>query len=98
MQFCRSPFGISQTNSNFDIEKGEDDFDRYFGFGAISDFGYPFAIMHYRGYPESTSTIYLPRDFGSDLKKITEAVHSIATELTHSDKLLLWERKDDPDL
>ena len=82
----------------FEIEKGQDDFDYYMGIGGISELGFLFALMHYRGYPENTSTIYLPRDFGDDVAKITNAVHSIADDLKISDKCFIWERKMDPDL
>jgi hypothetical protein len=82
---------------NFEIEKGQDDLDYYIGIGGMSEFGYPFAVMHYRGYPENTSTIYLPKDF-DNLDEITKAVHSIAADLKIQDKFFIWERKNDPDL
>ena len=72
----------------FEIEKGHDDLDYYTGIGGMSEFGYPFAVMHYRGYPEDTSTIYLPRDFGDDIDEITKAVHSIADELKDSRQIV----------
>ena len=83
---------------DFEIEKGEDELDYYVGIGAVSDAGYPFAVMHYRGYPEQTSTIYLPSEFGNDVAKITDAVHSITRELKISEKQIIWERKNGPNL
>jgi hypothetical protein len=80
----------------FEIEKGQDDLDYYIGIGGMSEFGYPFAVMQYRGYPENTSTIYLPRDF-RDVGEITKAVHSIASELKIPENSFIWERKNDPD-
>jgi hypothetical protein len=75
-----------------EIEKGSDDFDSYEGSGAQID-GTPFAIMHYRGHPQRTSTIYLPFDI-QDVKKITEIIFHIASELRFVDKIQ-WQRLDD---
>lgn len=84
---------------NFNVEKGEDNLDYYVGVGAFSEEGYPFAVMHYRGYPDHTSTIYLPRGFAkNDVAKISDAVNSIAREFKISEKQIIWQRRDDPSL
>jgi hypothetical protein len=75
-----------------ELERGHDDLDYYEGIGAIYKSGFPFAVMHYRGYPENTSAIYLPRDFSDDVARITKAVHDIASEFKLPDKAFLWER------
>jgi len=80
----------------FEVEKGHDELDYYSGIGATTE-SFQFALMHYHGYPEHTSTIYLPKDLGSDVKSITDTVHSIAQALNLDDKFI-WERKKDPDL
>jgi hypothetical protein len=79
-------------------EEGADDLDQYIGIGVLSDEFGPFAIMRYRGYPEDTSTIYLPRHFPDDVDKITQAVHSIVKQFGLSSGSIMWERKDDPTL
>ena len=80
-----------------ELEGGEDDLDKYVGLGAEAEVG-RFAIMHYRGYPKDTSTIYLPRSFPDDIDRITEAVHSILRQFKLPRKVISWERKDDPAL
>jgi hypothetical protein len=79
-------------------ERGEDDLDQYIGLGAQSEEFGPFAIMHYRGYPKDTSTIYLPREFPDDVEKVTQAVHWIVRQLNLKPQVVSWERKDNPDL
>ena len=79
------------------IEKGHDDFDEYFGAAAWLDGVQPFTVMHYRGHPEDTSTIYLPFNI-RDTDKITALIGRIASELKLPPKTITWQRKDNPEL
>lgn len=82
----------------FELEKGEDDFDSYVGFGVFQeDWRLFFAVMRYRGYPEQTSTIYLPYQ-AQDTKEISKIVHFLVKEMSLSDKDIEWERQHDPAL
>jgi hypothetical protein len=83
---------------DFKVEKGQDDFDSYEGFGAYyGDLNLIFAVMHYRGYPKETSTIYLPRDV-KQVEKITETIHLLVKEMYVSENEIEWERAHDPTL
>ena|SRR5258708_16591511 len=75
-----------------EVEKGHDDFDEYLGAAAWLD-GTPFAVMHYKGHPKNTSTIYLPFEI-NDVNDITEIVSRIASELKLAEKSISWQRKD----
>ena len=79
-----------------EVEEGEDDFDKYEGAAAWLD-GFAFAVMHYRGHPKNTSTIYLPFEI-HDVEKITLIISRIILELKVSPDLITWQRKDGPDL
>jgi hypothetical protein len=79
-------------------EPGVDDLDQYEGFGAEDENIGRFAIMHYRGYPKDTSTIYLPRQFPDDIDKITQAIDWIVKQFGLPHDVIRWQRKDDPDL
>ncbi|MBF6560208.1 MAG: hypothetical protein IVW56_07965 [Candidatus Binataceae bacterium] len=57
-----------------------------------------FALMHHAGYPADTTTVYLPRDFGEDVEKITASIRVILSALQLSAESLVWERKDTPEL
>lgn len=75
-----------------EIEKGTDDFDSYEGSGASLQ-GMPFTVMHYRGHPEHTSTIYLPFEI-QDVKQITAAIGKITSALDIENKIK-WQRLDE---
>ena len=81
----------------FELEKGEDDLDNYCGAAAILNERVPFAVIHYQGHPEDTSTIYLPLKI-TNVEEITKLIFEIVGELKLEQKSLLWQRKDDPDL
>jgi hypothetical protein len=74
------------------IEKGQDDLDWYEGSGG-SIYGTPFALMHYRGHPDFTSTIYLPFEI-QKVDEITKTILKITDELDVKDKIE-WQRKDE---
>jgi hypothetical protein len=90
---------VREIAKRFDaeIEVGYDDLDHFEGVAFISELGWRFALIHYAGYPEGTSTIYLPDKF-SDVEKITEMVAAIRKEFDLSPKQLQWQRLDDPEL
>jgi hypothetical protein len=81
----------------WDVEKGHDDLDDYFGAAAWLDGVHPFTVMHYRGHPEDTSTIYLPFNI-REAEKITHLINRIASELKLPAKKITWQRKDNPEL
>jgi hypothetical protein len=78
------------------VEKGHDNLDEYQGAAAWLD-ELPFTVMHYRGHPKDTSTIYLPLDI-VDVGNITDIVSRIASELELSSNSIIWQRKNDPAL
>jgi hypothetical protein len=81
----------------WDVEKGHDDLDEYFGAAALLDGVQPFTVMHYKGHPDYTSTIYLPFDI-RDIGKITDLITRIASELKLPTQKITWQRKDKPEL
>ena len=80
--------------NNLKIESGKDDFDKYTGAGALSDvLNMYFALMHYAGHPDRTTSIYLPFHV-QDVTMITKAVTHITQELGVA-SLIKWQRKDE---
>jgi hypothetical protein len=57
-----------------------------------------FALMHHRGNPEDETTVYLTRDLGHDVEKITKSIRRILAALELPSESLVWERQNDPDL
>ena len=82
--------------SNSKLVSDHDDFDEFTGSAFWLDNFMPFTVMHYKGHPPNTSTIYLPFDI-KDLDQITDIVYRIASEFKVVDKIL-WQRKDKPNL
>jgi hypothetical protein len=82
-------FGVNAVRSS-------DDLDSYTAL-AWSIGKLPFTVMHYRGHPKGTSTIYLPRKL-SNVAMITNVISKIIDRLGIEHKDLVWQRKDDPDL
>jgi hypothetical protein len=76
-----------------ELEKGSDDFDNYFGAGAILDDQVPFAVMHYSGHPKDTSTIYLEFDL-KETDVISKIISMIVSELKLPVDAIKWQRKD----
>jgi hypothetical protein len=79
-----------------ELVKEHDDLDEFLGTAFWLDEWLPFTVMHYRGHPPDTSTIYLPFEI-TDVEKITGIVERIASEFKVTDKVL-WQRKNDPEL
>jgi hypothetical protein len=80
------------SRTKLSLEKGKDDLDYYEGTAALLD-GLLFTIMHYRGHPPNTCTIYLPFEI-QNVGEITKRLTQIRVELGLSEKAILWQRKD----
>jgi hypothetical protein len=79
-----------------DVFSGTDDLDEYRGVGFL--FGnVAFTIMHYKGHPADTSTIYLPPDI-RDLQAINKVLRAIFSHFKVRDGDIAWQRKDSVDL
>ena len=73
-----------------------DDLDEYDGIGFyLGDT--PFAVMHYKGHPPSTSTIYLPHRM-NDVKQISNLLRRILSHFKILNSDIVWHRKDSPNL
>jgi len=73
-----------------------DDLDVYES-AALRLNGTPFALRHYRGYPENTTTIYLPREV-SNVTDITSMISAIVQALELSRTEICWQRSENPTL
>ena len=78
------------------VVSDHDDLDEFVGAGFWLD-NTPFVVMHYRGHPADTATIYLPYDI-TDLGSITDLLDVITSEFCLPKELIKWQRKDDPSL
>jgi hypothetical protein len=79
------------------LVKGHDDLDDFEGLALLLDDSVPFTILHYRGHPPRTSTVYLPISLG-DGRRIGEVIARILRELKLDQANLIWQRADDPSL
>jgi hypothetical protein len=84
------------ASPNTHIFADADDLDEYEGIGFYLG-GTPFAVMHYKGHPASTSTIYLPHSM-SDEKKISSLLRQILAHFKIRSGDIVWHRKDSPSL
>jgi hypothetical protein len=82
--------------SDWQVVEGSDDLDAFSGVGFLLG-DLPVAVMHYRGHPEHTSTIYLPFQMGG-LDQITTAVARVMKVLKIPRERLKWQRRDGPPL
>jgi hypothetical protein len=78
------------------VVQDSDNLDGYIGVGYLLD-ALPFTVMHYRGHPDGTATIYLPQDI-SDVDKITAIIGQIASAFDLPNRKVQWQRKDNPEL
>ena len=90
------PLEAFTRHVNSRISSGFDSLDEYSGVAFAMD-GAPFAVMHYKGHPPETSTIYLPRDF-SAVPEITNFIRQIMTRFELPTESVVWQRKDNPEL
>jgi hypothetical protein len=79
-----------------DVEKGNDDLDEFYGAAVWLD-ELPVVVMHYRGHPADTSTIYLPFEI-KDVNEISSIISRVVAELNVREKSIVWQRKDNPEL
>lgn len=78
------------------ITSGYDALDEYSGVAFAID-GAPFAVMHYKGHPPETSTIYFPRNLDT-VAQITELIDQIVARFELPVNSIIWQRKDNPEL
>lgn len=75
--------------------EGHDDLDYYQGVAFVLDDMVPFALMHYRGYPEDTTTVYLP--FGiQGPKEVSTILARIVSETDVPTSAIIWQREASP--
>lgn len=92
---------VSYFEKVFGLEftRGSDDLDDYEEATFILEGlnGLPVALMHYRGYPPNTTTVYLPFGF-HDVARILQVIGLIAKELQLPPDAISWQRSDNPNL
>jgi hypothetical protein len=74
-----------------------DDLDYYRGAAMCLDDKLRFALMHHRGDPPDTTTLYLPREI-NDVAEISKAIRAIIDEMKVPPDSIEWQRSDDPAL
>jgi hypothetical protein len=81
------------AGSDAQVFSGTDDLDDYRGLGfRFGDVA--FTIMHYKGHPPETSTIYLPHEM-RDLQPIDALLKAILSHFKLRTRDIVWQRKDD---
>ncbi len=75
----------------------QDDLDQFEGAALVINDHLQIALKHYHGYPESTTTVYLPYEI-RDLKIISETIRRVVAELQIPNAWIAWQRSDGPDL
>lgn len=85
---------------NIDFIRSRDDFDDYLGADLLikSDNlqqAVAVALRRYAGYPENTTTLYLPFDI-EDISVISGIVSAVMFELRIPGEWLEWQRENDP--
>src|SRR2546422_342010 len=91
------PLSYFQKQLHVEIIRGEDDLDVFDGVALSIDGRVRFALKHYPGYPDNTTTIYLSREF-KDVGEISRLVELIVDELQLPQEAVFWQRSDNPDL
>ena len=86
-------FSVSSLAKRYRVVEGEDDLDYYEGASFILDDRWPFAIRHYRGHPEGTTTIYLDANV-REVGRIQQLIARIVRELDLPPKVVSWQRGD----
>jgi predicted enzyme related to lactoylglutathione lyase len=92
----KRPISYFENQFGFKFDRGSDDLDEYEE-AIFSLDGLPIALMHYRGYPPETTTVYLPFGF-HDIARILQVIGAIAKELELPPDAIFWQRSDNPDL
>jgi hypothetical protein len=91
------PASYFSSSLGFNLVTSHDEFDEFEGGAFILDDRLPFTILHYKGHPVGTTTVYLPPSI-SDVGEISEIVHNIMRYCHLERNDLLWQRSDNPDL
>ena len=76
---------------------GIDDLDYFRGAAFWLDDKVPGALIQYRGYPEGEWSIHLPGEI-QQVEDITGLVERVIRELDLPRDVLVWQRKDNPEL
>ena len=84
---------VEELGGESQIYAGEDDLDRYKGFGIVVN-KIPAAIMRYEGHPPGTVSLYVSRDV-TDIQEISDLVLKVLTTLQISPDRLRWQRSDE---
>jgi hypothetical protein len=91
------PLSYFQKQFMVEIVQGQDDLDVFEGAAMLVDDRLPFALKHYPGYPDDTTTIYLSHEL-TDIQEITRVIGMIVRELGLPKKAVSWQRSDNPEL
>src|SRR5713226_3227673 len=67
------PLSYFHKQLKIEISQGEDDLDVFEGAALWVDNRLPFALKHYPGYPDNTTTVYLSDEF-TDIGEITRMI------------------------
>ncbi len=90
------PVSYFERHFGYQFVQGSDDLDDYEEATFLLN-GLPVALMHYRGYPKDTTTVYLP--FGlRDVAQILQVIGAIAKALALPPDAISWQRSDNPNL
>jgi hypothetical protein len=82
----------------YSVIHSRDSLDEYDGTTFLSEAVHlPIAVRYYEGYPEKTSTVYLPFEI-KEVPQISEIIRSLLEEFKLVESDIVWQRKDDPDL
>lgn len=91
------PVSYFENNMKLHFVRDHDEFDDYEGAAFRLNGRLVFTIMHYKGHPRDTTTVYLPYAI-SDINQITETIYTILAALNLERNVLLWQRADNPEL
>ena len=92
------PLGYFAERFRLDIVRGHDDFDNFEAAAIeVADGHLIIELKHYAGYPENTTTIYLPFEIRG-LPQVTLWIDLIIRELKIPRGWVSWQRANDPDL
>lgn len=80
---------------NIPFTRGEDDFDTYEAAALELNGDIVFELKRYSGYPENSTTVYLPYDI-DNVEQITRLIAIIADELHIPQTWISWQRRDNP--
>jgi hypothetical protein len=84
----RRPVTHFSQRLGFKFEKDSDDLDDYESAFFKLDDRVPFALVHYRGNPDDTTTIYFER--GTDQQEVPEIVRDILRDFDLSIATIVW--------